>query len=549
MRYAPPMSAPAPADRSFLRSARTVSVLTLFSRVLGMLRDVATARLLGAGLVADALTIAWTVPNTFRRLFGEGALSSAFVPVFTRELGTGGRPAARRVLCEVVAGLGALLSVVAVLGALLVFGVGSIPDASWAGWLEPAGVERLRMTLGFVQLLLPYLVVICVVAQITAALNALGEFAVPALVPVVLNVVWLAGVGVATWWGAERESDPSTRVVQGYIVAGSILVAALVQLVWPLRSLARHGTALALLRPRITPAVREVGALMAPMLLGMGAAQLNVMADRGIAWAALPEGGTTHLYYGLRLMQFPLGLVSVAITTAVYPALARLATSQDRAGMTGTASLALRTNLLIALPAGVGLAVLAGPVVELLFLGGAFDAESVALTSRALVGYALGVPAAGTVMLLQRTSYAAGDVRLPVRIGLAMVVVNVALDLVLVGPLGELGLALATTISAVLTAVGLLIGVSGRLGLGRGEKLLGGLLAPLMVGLAMGAAVWGVDAALADSLPTEKLGALLRVGVGMAVGLGVVALLAPRLCPAEWGEVTGLLRRKRSPED
>ena len=527
------------ADRGFLRSARTVSVLTLVSRVVGLARDAAMAHVLGAGVVNDALTYAWTVPNAFRRLFGEGALSSAFVPVFTKVLEEDGRDRARQVANQVISGLGAGL---AVLAAVLIVLVGAVPE-SWFEWLVGADeLGKAALTVSYVQLLLPYLAIICVIAQFMAVLNSLGEFAVPAFSPVILNLIWLTGIIGAAVWGARSDLD-DPREAQGFIIVCTILVAAVVQFVWHLPKLASMGVGFRLTRPRLGPELRAVGLAMGPMLLGMGAAQINVLADRTIAWTLLPTGGTTHLYFAMRIQQFPMGLVTMAIVTAVFPMMARLMARKDRHGVASTAGLALRSNLLIALPAAVGLALLAHPIVSLLFERGQFGPASASVTAEALAGYALGIPFAGTVMLLTRACYATGDVKFPVRVGLSMVLVNLALDLVLVGPLGELGLACATSITSILTAAWLMVGVRHRLELRPDERLLTGLLPSLLVVSLMAAVVVGVDQGLVSWLGDARDVALWRVLAGTISGMGLFVALAPRLCPKEWHELSAVWRK------
>lgn len=532
---------------SFLRSARTVSVFTLLSRVLGLARDAVTAYVFGAGMVNDALTWAWTIPNAFRRLFGEGALSSAFLPVLSRQLKAGGRVAARRVANEVISTLAVFLIGLA---ALLVLAAGLVTDDMLSLAFGTENVAKMRLAMQYTQGVLPYLVVVCVIAQFMAVLHALDEFAIPAFSQVILNVGWIVGVGCAAWWGewgavSAGDAAETRRASQGFVVVGAILVASVAQFVWHLRPMARMGVGFVPVRPRRSPEVREVASLMGPMLLGLGCAQINIIIDRSIAVANLPDGGTTHLYYGQRLMQFPLGMVAVALATAVYPVLTRFAARRDLPGLAGATSLALRANLIIALPAAVGLAVLALPIVRLLFEGGEFDAESARLTASALVGYALGVPFAGTVMLLTRASFAAGDLRLPVRIGLAMIVVNIGLDLALVGPLAELGLALATSITALLTAACLLYGLRARLGLGVSERLLVGGLPALVPAAVMGLVVWGLDAGLAPWFPAGRAAMAVRVTAGMLVGGGLYAVIASRTCPTEWREVSVLWTRRR----
>ncbi len=540
-------AAPA-ADARFLHSARTVTVLTMLSRVLGLVRDQATAALLGAGAVSDALTWAWTVPNAFRRLFGEGALSSALVPVFSRVLEKEGRPRAREVANHVVSSLAVFLLVLSLgLSALVLL---APPDVA-ARWLDmdPA---KARLTLQYTALLLPYLAFICVIAQFMAVMNVLGEFAIPASASVILNLVWVGGVVLAwlLWGSADAQAGSDPRPAQGFLVAGAILLSGALQFGWHLPGLRRLGVGFRPVVPRSGPELSEVLALMGPMLVGMGAAQLNVLVDRTIALAWLGDGGTTHLYYGLRLMQFPQGLVTAALVSAVFPTLARLSARGEAGAAAATTGLALRVNTLLTLPAAAGLVVLARPIVQLLLEHGEFEAGNTGPTAAALVGYSLGIPAAGAVMVLTRAFYAIGDVRTPVRVGLLAVVVNVGLDVLLVGPLAELGLALATSLSAVLTAALLLLGFRARAALAPGQGLLAGLPPLLLLTALMAGVVWGLDAALAAVLPPALLGSVtVTVGVRVALGIGAGAALylglARRLCPGEWRALAPLLRGAR----
>ena len=518
---------------SLLASARTVSILTLASRLLGLLRDQAMASLLGNAWVHDALLYAWTVPNAFRRLFGEGALGSAFVPIFTRTWEHDGPGRARQVAQQLLSAVATFLVLLSVALVLLVSLVPPDWVSGWSAFTEP---ERGALFLWLVRLLLPYLAVICVIAQMAGVLNARGRFAVPAAAPILLNLVWIGAVALAAWMKDDQ-------VEQVRLIAWSILGAAVLQFLWHMPAMRKVGVPFRFVRPRRSPELSELGSVMGPMLLGMGAAQINVLVDRTVAAMALAEGGTTHLYYGMRVMQFPMGLVAVALGTAVYPALARLAARRDSEGMTATASLALRTNLLIGLPAAVGLLLLAHPVVQLLFERGRFGADATALTSEALSGYAVGIPFAGLVILLTRASYALGDVYTPVRIGIGMAVVNAGLDLALVGPLGEYGLGLATSITAALSSALLLYGLRRRLEVPAGA-LIGGWLPQAVSAAAMGLSVATLDAFLAEALEPGTTGLAIRVTAGIVLGLLVFGLFASRLCRREWAEVSRLWTRE-----
>lgn len=518
-----------------LRSARTVSALTLLSRVLGLARDSATAALLGNSWVNDALNYAWTLPNAFRRLFGEGALSSAFVPVFSGVLEKEGKGAASRVAGTVITTMGLLLLL---LSAALVAAVGLLPAETLARLFDIDAPDRALVQARYIQIVLPYLAGVCVVAQFMAVLHVLGEFTVPALAQVIVNLVWIGAVLAAAAWA------PGDLPAQGELIAWSVLVAAVLQIAWHLPRLKALGVPFRLRRPQVTPELRSVLALLGPMLLGLGAGQIATLADNHIAIVFLGEGGRTHIYYGMRVMQFPMGLVAVAIGTVAYPLLARLVARGDRAGAASAAGLALRTDLLLTLPATAGLLVLARPIVGLLFEHGEFGPRAADLTARALLGYALGIPSAGAAILLTRASYALGNTALPVRVGLVSLGVNVALALLLVGPLGELGLGLATSLTSCVAAALLYAGV--RRLLGPDESLLGRSTGRVLLAAAlMAGAVWGADAALAGRVPAGVGGQALRVGLGMGLGVVVYALAAARLCPDEWRQVAGLWRRER----
>ncbi len=525
------------ADRGFLRSAKTVAVLTLASRVLGLVRDGVTASLLGGSAVADALNYAWTLPNVFRRLFGEGAVSAAFIPEFTRVHEHEGRERARVVANNVISSLGALLLLIVAVH-MVVFAV--VDDGTVAGWFG-MDAGKAALTRRFVQMLLPYLAIICVIAQFMGIMHALGEFAVPAFSPILLNLIWIVGALLAGWL------LPGDTPGQGRLIVWSILVASVVQFAWHLPRLRALGMGFRVVRPRWTKELASIAVLLGPMLLAMGASQFNVLADRTIAMAHLADGGVTHLYLSGRVMQFPLGLVSIAIGTTLFPILSRLLTRGETAGAAATADLALRTNLLISLPAAAGLMLLAGPIVTLLFERGNFAAANSTLTATALVGYGAGVPFLGTVLLLNRVCFALGDTRLAVILGVITVVVNVTLDLLLVGPFAELGLAIATSVSALVNAVVLLWLLGPRLGLGRGQRLLGNVMPTLIVSGVVALVLMGCDQLLARIVPETRLGLGLRVGADIAICLAAFALVARRVCRPEWAALSSLWARSPTP--
>ncbi|MED5330535.1 MAG: murein biosynthesis integral membrane protein MurJ [Planctomycetota bacterium] len=507
-----------------VQSAGTVSGWTAISRVLGLARDIVMTALLGASWAHDVFAYAWTLPNAFRRLFGEGALGTAFIPVFTKSLESDGEERAAGVARQTISNLGAALA--GLVGVFILVALVLPPKAlgEAAGFSRP---EQADLLLWLVITLLPYLVVVCVLAQFMGVLNALGRFDVPAISPVILNVVWLGAAGLAF----VTVDDPAGQV---RFIAGGILLGAALQFFWHLPALSAVGVPFRFVRPTWTPEMRQVMKMMGPMVLGMGAVQVNILVDRTVALVLLPEGGTTHLYYAMRLMQLPLALISISLATAVYPVLARLMAQDDPKGMAETASLSLRTHLLVALPAATGLMVLAKPIISLLFERGAFTASSTAITGEALAGYAVGLPFLGMAILLQRACYASGDPWLPVRIAWPMVIMNVVLDLVLVGPYGALGLAIASSLAAMGTAALLLIVLRRRLFASVGIAAIGPMGGLLAMTLILGVTVTFLDMWLVWNP------AWVRVAAGVLAGLCIFGLLAPRFCREEWQRVRAL---------
>ncbi len=362
---------------------------TLASRVLGMFREIASARLFGLGPVWDAFSFAFVIPNLSRRLFGEGALSAAFLPVFARQMESDPKPrwATIRVATRqppVFSGLlSAFLTGLVLFGELLLWGLSYV----YAGHAET------QLMLGLTAVMLPYALLICLAAQVTAVLHALGHFTWPALVPVVLNLCWIASI-----WLVDPLFDPN-RVAQVYALAVCIVVAGVLQLgACNGRRCVGFGFRVDRRWKLIRPAVREIVRAMLPVTLGLSITQINTVLDRLIAWSltapvageavrALP-GGLAHplapgavsaLYFGERIYQFPLGVFGVALGTVLFPLLSRHAARGELGRVRDDLSLGLRLVIAIGLPASAGLALVAEPLMRLLFQHGDFTAADTAL--------------------------------------------------------------------------------------------------------------------------------------------------------------------------
>jgi len=480
-----------------LRSASVVSGATFLSRILGMARDIACASLFGAGAAWDAFVIAWRVPNLFRRLLGEGALSSAFIPVFSGERETNGRAAAFQFFASVLTLLSLILAVLTAVGVVAAL---LLP----ANWFGSGGAEaKAALTLDLLAILFPYVFLINVMALFMAILNSEGHFFAPAIAPAVLNVFWIAGAVASP----AVSDDPAVRVK---VVAAAILAGGVVQLCLQVPFLRARGIPL---RPKLDvshPALGRMLLLMFPMILGLAPVQVNLLIDTLIAEAFIPgDGANSYLFYGNRLMQFPLAIVGIALAVVSFPLFARLAKEGKRDELSTKVREALGLTFFLALPSAFGLLALSTPLIELIYERGQFGAADTAATSRVLFMYALGIPAFCGLQIVTRLFYALEDVRTPVRIGAAMVVVNLALNLLLVGPMEEGGLTLATSLSAGLNVAILILLIPRKLSLAGLGSILPSVLKSLTLATAMGALVWFVHTRLASAYPDPTLPAKL----------------------------------------
>lgn len=435
--------------RANLRGVRLVGLFTLVSRLLGMVRDVAMAAAFGAGPVMDAFSVAFRIPNLARRLFGEGAQTSAFLPAFVRTQEQAGAAAARELAGGMFLNLGLLLAALVVIAEVTLALV-------W--WLVPLSSDAALLT-ELLLWLLPYLICICLAAQQSAVLHGLRQFGWPAALPVVLNLIWLAAIPLTF-----AVTEDPVRRIRGLCV--SILLAGVLQLLIPVWLLRRQGYPLTARGPAARARVGEVFRAMGPVLLGVTVTQINTVCDSLLAWwlapggnasggtaltdwlPQLPNGTASALYFGQRLYQFPLGLIGVGLGTVLFPQFARHAGRGDRAGLNRDLTDGLRLTLSIGVPAGLGLMLLATPITRLLFERGAFTPEAAALTSQMIVAYGPGVPAFIALLIVQRGYYALDDRVTPLRHGLLAMGLNLLLDVGLLFPCGASGLAWATSLSA-----------------------------------------------------------------------------------------------------
>jgi len=437
---------PTHKQSSLLKSSAVVGMMTLISRVLGLVRDVLLAGLLGANAYADAFYIAFKVPNFLRRLFAEGAFSQAFVPVLSEYRTQRDIQEVRDLIDHVAGALGGSLLVVT--GVVLV-------AAPWITIVFAPGFRadpaKFALTAELFRIMFPYLFLISMTGFIGAILNSYGRFATPALTPVWLNVVQIATATIA----APFFPDPV------YALAWGVFVAGCIQFLFQLPFVARLHL---LPRPKLNlqhEGVRRILRLMVPALFGVSVSQINLLLDTILA-SFLPEGSVTWLSYAERMSEMPLGIFAIAISTVILPSLSRKNSDRSAQDFARTMDWAIRLVLLIALPSMVAFVVLAKPILTTLFLRGKMTAGDITMSAYSLQAMALGLVAFMLIKVLAPGFYARQDLRTPVRIGIIAMVSNMVLNLILVIPLhqhlklGHVGLSLATTLAGFINA-GLLL--------------------------------------------------------------------------------------------
>ncbi|MFW2404055.1 MAG: murein biosynthesis integral membrane protein MurJ [Gammaproteobacteria bacterium] len=447
-RKQPDSSEPTAAAPRLLKSTSLVSGMTLLSRVLGLVRDIVFARFFGAGIVMDAFFVAFKIPNIFRRFFAEGAFSQGFVPVFAEYDEKSSRAEVQELVDRVAGTLGLTLfaftaiGVVAAPAMIAVFGMG------WLWSPVPEDADKFALAVDMLRWTFPYLFFISLAALAGGILNTYHRFAAPAFVPVLLNVVLITFAAfIAPYFDRP-----------GMALAVGVFAAGVLQLLFLLPFLARLRV---LPRPRWGAShagVRKIARLMLPAIFGSSVAQINILFDTLIA-SFLVTGSISWLYYSDRLMEFPLGVFGIALATVILPNLSRQHAGQSHERFSAMLDWAVRLAVLIALPATLGLCLLAGPLLATIFYGGQFGAGDVAMATPSLMAYAFGLTGFILVKVLAPGFFARQDTVTPVRIGIIALIVNMGLNVAIVVPWVKAGwpgphtgLAAATAGSAFLNA-------------------------------------------------------------------------------------------------
>ncbi len=443
------------------RAAGIIALATLTSRILGFVRDSVIAWALGARAAADAFFVAFRIPNLLREMFAEGSMSAGFIPVFTDYLTTRSRLEARELARATFTILLSLLTLAALLGILA---------SPWLvrviapGFVDEPG--KFALTVNLTRLMFPFLLFVGLAALAMGVLNSLRAFTAPAFASALFNVAVIASVFLI----APLFAEPVFGLAVGVVIGGAA------QFVSQIPSLQRQGMSLGLQWQPGHPGMRRIGRLLGPVLLGLSVADLNILINTLIA-SFLAEGSVTYLYYSMRLIQFPLGLFGASLGAALLPTLAADAalymtgttTSLDR--LRATTAYGLRLVGFLIVPAMIGLIALRVPIIEVLFEHGAFDRAATVGTARALVFYAVGLWAFAAVRVVVPAFYALHDTRAPVKAAVVSMAVNIVLNLVLMGPLGHGGLALATAVASMVNLGLLLRPLTGRVGSLEGRPL------------------------------------------------------------------------------
>lgn len=417
--------------------------MTMISRILGLVRDVIVANLMGAGAAADVFFFANKIPNFLRRLFAEGAFAQAFVPVLTEYQQTGDKEKVRQLIASVSGTLGVLVTIVTLFGVIgsplitILFGAGWFVD-----WLNDGpDAHKFELASFMLKITFPYLWFITFTALSGAILNTLGKFAVAAFTPVFLNI---AIIGAALFISPTLE-QPEIGLAIGVFIGGAI------QFLFQIPFLAKQKM---LVKPRWgwrDPGVTKIRKLMIPAMFGVSVSQINLLFDTFIA-SFLMTGSISWLYYSDRLLEFPLGLFGIAIATVILPALSRTHSAKSDTQFKQTMDWGVRVVLLLGTPAMMGMIVLAGPMLKVLFMRGEFGADDVSMASMSLMAYGSGLLSFMLIKVLAPGYYARQDTRTPVKFGIIAMVSNMGFNIILAIPFGYVGLALATAGSATLNA-------------------------------------------------------------------------------------------------
>ena len=491
-----------------IKAAGVVGAATLLSRILGFVRDAVIAWFFGAGFSSDAFIAAFRIPNLFRRLFAEGSLSAAFIPMFTEYVVNNDQDEAFSLARSAFR----LLSII-----LIIATIGGILLSPWIVRLIAPGfdAQKISLTVTLTRLMFPYFFCIGLMALCMGILNVLGHFAAPAFAPVILNLTIIGSVLFIS-------STMKTPVIG---LALGVLIGGVLQLALQLPILVRKGFRFWEKAELMHPGLKKVGISIIPMTVGGAVYQINIIVGT-LLGTLLVEGSVTYLYFADRLVQFPLGIFAIAAATAVLPSLCRQAAIREFDELRKTFAQALKLVFFISIPAMVGLIVLKEPIVVLLFQRGEFDAAATQLTAQAVLYYSLGLWAFSAVRIVAATFFAMQDTRTPVIMAVISIIANIILGLMLMKPLAHGGLALATSLASMLN-LGLLVhALSSKLGSLGWISIAQSACKTVLSSVGMGLAVWGTAGTVVPTANRTTAGLLGGLTASIVIGLCIYGVLS-----------------------
>lgn len=523
---------------SLVRNSITIGGLTLVSRVLGLIRDMLMARFVGAGLASDAFLIAWRLPNLFRALFAEGAFAAVFVPLFNKKMTEAEREeadlgliVARKFASQV---LSVLFPFLVIFTVIMMLAAGPIVWAMTGGFPD-GGPEKFALARHLTIITFPYLALISLVSLLGGILNSLNRFWVNAAAPILLNICMI--IALVFFRGDSAVETAATQAV-------AVTVSGAMQLLWLMWACHRAGASLKLSFPKLTPDVKVMLALIAPAAIGQGAIQFNLLISTSLAARFLPEGSVSWLYYADRLNQLPLGLIGIAIGTAILPALSRQIAGADSKAASDTQNRAVELALFFAMPATVALIVSALPIVHGVFEHGAFTPDDTLGTAAVLMAFSAGVPAYVLIKVLTPGFYARSDTKTPLRLALWSMLVNLIGNLILIWPLAHIGVGVATALSAWVNVALLWFTLRKRGHIEVDSRLRQKVWRIALAAILMGVALWFGNELIEDYLGTGLWRRVAVLSVLVSAGGAVYALAILLLGAYRLSELKTLLRRR-----
>jgi len=514
---------------SLLKSVATVGGYTMVSRVLGFLRDILMATVLGAGPVADAFFVAFRIPNMFRRLVAEGAFSAAFVPMFARKLEAEGKSVALEFA-------GYSLSIL--VGFLLVFSaLFMIFMPFMMQFLAPGFAvdgNKFNLAVEFTRITFPYLTAMAIVALLGGVLTAFYKFAAMAAAPILLNII-LIGCLLAAMDHSDRET--------GTLLSWGVAAAGVAQVIFLVIACARQDIKIKVGRPRLNKDVKRLLKLMLPGALGAGVMQINILVGTIIA-SFLATGSISYLYYADRVYQLPLGVIGIAVGTALLPLLSRQIRAGEEETAIGSLNRAIELSLLLTLPAAAALMVIPSEITSVLFQHGEFTVAASEATAAALFAFSSGLPAYVLVKILAPAFFAREDTTTPVVVGVLAMATNVVLSLLLIQTFSHVGIAIATSLSSWLNAIILLLLLVRRGHYHSDKRLVRRSLGMIFASVIMGAGLWYAADILHPHFSSDLVSRIIALASLIAGGAGLYAVVAVLTGAARLSDLKNMLKRR-----